>query len=196
MRARAKQRQEQPSDSLTTLGRLHLQHELTKTNFDGNLLDPSIPTDNPDLRIADVACGTGVWALDLADRVPESVKIDCLDINFDEAPPEAWLPGNVRYQQCDLREPIREDLLGQYDILHVRYIVMFVLDPDFQIILAKLMSMLSVSVRFRDLLTGMLIHSTQSLADTSNGLIATAASLAGGPEITTKMCPNYASSLS
>ena len=41
------------------MNRLNLQHYLIKDLFDDHLLDPGISFSEPNLKIADVGCGTG-----------------------------------------------------------------------------------------------------------------------------------------
>ena len=125
--------------------RLRFQYELTKTNLNGHLLDPSVPLVEPGMLVADVATGTGTWALDLAERVPSSVGIEGLDINLETTPPKVWLPPNVAFTQFNMLENVPEELIEPYDIVHVEYVMIFVLDPNFKQVLNRLVRLLSMS---------------------------------------------------
>ena len=123
--------------------RLEYQFGLIKNNFDGDILDPSIPLNRSDLLIADVCTGTGTWVLELAEKVPETVKIEGLDINLDLLPQQSWMPDNVSFRVFNLLKDIPEDLVGRYDIIHIQLIMVFVLDHSFQDVFNKLLKMLS-----------------------------------------------------
>ncbi|KAJ5734486.1 hypothetical protein N7493_003272 [Penicillium malachiteum] len=101
------------------MDRANLQHYLLRETH-GYLVHPSIPTDNPNLRIADVGTGTVIWLTDLARQLPSTVSLDGLDISFEAAPPKEWLPQNMTLRKFDLMSDVPEDLTGVYDIVHVR----------------------------------------------------------------------------
>lgn len=123
--------------------RLQAQHELTKKLFQYQILDPIIPMPKPGMLIADVATGTGTWALDLAEMVPDTVKIEGLDVNLSELPPKSWLPSNVTFREFDLTKDVPNELIERYDIVHVQYVMIFVLDVNFPGVLERLVKMLS-----------------------------------------------------
>ncbi|KAK3642948.1 hypothetical protein LTR56_010545 [Elasticomyces elasticus] len=122
--------------------RLRLQHELTKCNLDGHLLDPSIPPVKRPMMIADVGCGTGVWALDVAETAPELVQAEALDINLDEVPPKAWLPKNVVCHEFDLMQELPEKLVKRYDIINMQFGSSFIRDAHSKEVMARLVNML------------------------------------------------------
>ncbi|KAF2166432.1 hypothetical protein M409DRAFT_23074 [Zasmidium cellare ATCC 36951] len=116
-------------------------HELTQTNFEHKLLDPAIPIGDEPLIVADVATGTGVWALEVAERFP-NLTIEGLDINLNETPPKAWLPSNVTFREFNLLEDIPEELVERYDIVHVQFVMIFVLDSNVHAVIQRLLRML------------------------------------------------------
>ncbi|KAF7190731.1 N-methyltransferase tcpN [Pseudocercospora fuligena] len=120
--------------------RLRFQDELTKTNFDGHRLDPSIRVQHG-MRIADVATGTGSWACDIAEQYP-GVQVEGLDINLSEIPANGYWPKNLTFTTINLLEDMRERLLGRYDIVNVQYIMPIVDDDVFPVILGRLKSLL------------------------------------------------------
>ncbi len=140
---------------------MNLQHYLWKDVIGYNL-HPAIPVRNdPDLRIADVGTGTGseaspspteigeetligvrVWLVDLSRQLP-SAHLDGFDISDEQFPPKQWLPAKLSLQTLDVFSPIPDDLVGKYDIVHVRLFVLVVRNDDPTPILRNLTSMLS-----------------------------------------------------
>lgn len=134
------------------LDRLRLQHELTKTNLDGRVLDPSTPPLKPGMRIADVACGTGIWLLDALDTAASSgIAADALDINLEIAPPKAWLPAQVSFRRVDILQDLPDELVAQYDVVNTQFSASFVRDPHSKQFMANLVRMLSESRQFSHL---------------------------------------------
>ncbi|KAJ5731359.1 uncharacterized protein N7483_005867 [Penicillium malachiteum] len=115
------------ADNIIT-DRMNLHHYLLR-EMHGYLVHPSIPTDNPNLRVADVGTGTGIWLTDLARQLPSTVSLDGLDISSEAAPPKEWLPKNMTLRRFDLMSEVPEDLTGVYDIVHIRLFA-FVLKND------------------------------------------------------------------
>jgi SAM-dependent methyltransferase len=113
--------------------RLNLQFYLWKNSLTFNL-HPSIliphPQPSSPLRIADLACGTGIWLLDLARELPEPTVLDGFDIDLSKAPPAQWLPDNVTVYNWDILSPVPEHLVGRYDIVHLRLLILVVEHSD------------------------------------------------------------------
>ncbi|KAL8951512.1 MAG: hypothetical protein Q9222_002515 [Ikaeria aurantiellina] len=84
-------------------------------------LHPSIPSLKPDAAVADVATGTGVWLLELAQQHP-TVKCLGLDINAVQCPPKAWLPSNMEFETWDMFEEPPPALQARLDVVHIRLI--------------------------------------------------------------------------
>ncbi|KAF2962934.1 hypothetical protein GQX73_g10636 [Xylaria multiplex] len=108
--------------------RINLQHYQWVELF-GYHLHPQIPTTSANLRIADVATGTGVWLTNLSTRVSPAAQLDGLDISLEATPPTEWLPHNVRFMQWDIKQAVPAALLEKYDIVHIR-LLSFVLQDD------------------------------------------------------------------
>lgn len=113
--------------------RLNIQFYLWKNSLAFNL-HPSIPIPHthgsPPLRIADLACGTGIWLLDLPCELPEPAVLDGFDIDLSKAPPAQWLPNNVTVHNWDILSPVPEHLVGRYDIVHLRLLILVVQHSD------------------------------------------------------------------
>ncbi|TGO65235.1 hypothetical protein BCON_0003g00290 [Botryotinia convoluta] len=121
--------------------RINLQHHLWIRLF-GYLIHPKISTENPNLRIADVGTGTGIWLTDLAKSLPESVQLDGLDVSFDAAPPSEWLPSNLTLRQWDVKKDVPEELVGVYDIVHIRNFLFVLQNHEVLHVLGNLVRMI------------------------------------------------------
>ena len=80
-------------------------------------------------RIADVATGTGAWLLEVAREKPDA-QCDGFDINTDQAPPAVWLPPNVSMRSWDVYDPPPQELIGTYDMVHIRLLGIVVRNND------------------------------------------------------------------
>ncbi|KAI1144224.1 S-adenosyl-L-methionine-dependent methyltransferase [Hypoxylon sp. FL0543] len=121
--------------------RLNLYHYQWIEVF-GYHTHPKIPIDSPNLRIADVGTGTGVWLTDLATRLPPSVQLDGLDISLHALPPREWLPPNVHVREWDMKGGVPDDLVGVYDIVHARNLAFAVTDDEIKHVLENFFKIL------------------------------------------------------
>ncbi|KAI3316623.1 hypothetical protein HD806DRAFT_517142 [Xylariaceae sp. AK1471] len=115
-----------PARNFRSSARLHLQHLLWQNTI-GFLLEPRIQNSIADvkqLKVADLACGNGVWLTDLDHQLSNkkvSSQLDGYDINDVNFPPPAFLPNMVKLNKLDvLSRPLPEELIGAYDIVHIR----------------------------------------------------------------------------
>ncbi|OCK76944.1 S-adenosyl-L-methionine-dependent methyltransferase [Lepidopterella palustris CBS 459.81] len=120
--------------------RLNLQHYQMKETI-GYLLHPDIRV-SEGMRIADIACGTGMWLLDLSSEVPESVTLEGFDISDDQFPHMSYLPKNIKLKTLDATGPVPEELVGRYDVVHVALLTLVVKDGEPGVWIRNLMSML------------------------------------------------------
>ncbi|PKX88641.1 class I SAM-dependent methyltransferase [Aspergillus novofumigatus IBT 16806] len=104
--------------------RLSLQHYIWKENM-GYLLHPSIDVSRPDLAIADVGTGTGIWILDLLRQLPNA-KLHGFDISSEQYPAPGFLPPNVSLSKLDILGEIPEEYRGKFDVVHARLLVQVV----------------------------------------------------------------------
>ncbi|CAH0026872.1 unnamed protein product [Clonostachys rhizophaga] len=109
--------------------RINLQHHIWVSIF-GYHTHPSIPTDDAKLKIADVGTGTGTWLTDLSSRLPSTVELDGLDISFHATPPVEWLPPNITLRHWNIKDEVPEELVGYYDIVHIRNFLFVLLDSE------------------------------------------------------------------
>ncbi|KAL9122036.1 MAG: hypothetical protein Q9187_001413 [Circinaria calcarea] len=127
--------------SYSASSRLNYQFYLWKNTLKFNL-HPRIPSPQPNARIADIATGTGIWLLDLAQEVPETVQMDGMDITLSQAPPKEWLPSNIRMRTWNMFEAVPENLIGQFDIVHVRLVLLVIPDNNPVPVIQNLATML------------------------------------------------------
>ncbi|KAI2628672.1 S-adenosyl-L-methionine-dependent methyltransferase [Hypoxylon sp. NC1633] len=120
--------------------RINLMHHLWTKIF-GYYIHPKIPTDAANLKVADVGSGTGIWLLDVQDKLKEA-RLDGFDVSFDAAPPRETLPTGVTFRQWNVKDSVPEDLVGTYDIINVRFFSFVILNDEVPRVVAKLFSLL------------------------------------------------------
>nr|URT29631.1 AmpA [Beauveria felina] len=106
-------------------GRLNLQFYLWKDALKFNIHPTILPSLSKTAVIADVASGSGIWLIDVSRQLPEA-QLDGLDYDLNQAPHQGWLPKNVKTRFLDLLADIPDDLVGKYDYIHTRLLVLVV----------------------------------------------------------------------
>ncbi|KAK0726265.1 hypothetical protein B0T21DRAFT_350420 [Apiosordaria backusii] len=119
--------------------RLNLQFYLWKDSLGFNIhptisealfSSPTKPENGRDnqspVAICEVASGTGIWLTDVARSVPSSTVLTGLDYNLSQCPPSAWLPPNISMRHWNVFDPVPDDLVGKYDYVHTRLLVLVV----------------------------------------------------------------------
>ena len=119
--------------------RLNLQFYLWKDALRFNI-HPSVPVQERS-SIADVGTGTAIWMIDVARQLPEA-QIVGFDVDLTQAPHSQWLPHNVTLRSWDVFEDPPSDLIGKYDIVHVRLLVLVIPDGKPQSVLRNLFKLL------------------------------------------------------
>ncbi|KAL8767627.1 MAG: hypothetical protein Q9194_005930 [Teloschistes cf. exilis] len=106
----------------------------------GWLLHPSlVPTSS--FRVADIGTGTAIWALDLAQSFSVG-QVDGFDIDLEQCPPSEWLPPNITVREWDAFSALPPELENQYDVVHIRLMLLVVPDNDPRLILRNSLLML------------------------------------------------------
>ncbi|KAL2038437.1 hypothetical protein N7G274_008776 [Stereocaulon virgatum] len=103
--------------------RLNYQHFWMK-QLCGYLIHPTIPTQSPNIRIADIGTGTGIWPLELSHELPGTARIDGFDISPAQYPHRNWLPANVILHVHNAFAPFPQEYVGVYDVVHVRFFLL------------------------------------------------------------------------
>lgn len=73
-----------------------------------------LPMTNP--RVLDLGCGTGIWAIDMADRFPYA-RVIGLDLNFTQ--PDQ-IPRGLEFRQQDIEEPNWGLEVESFDMCHIQ----------------------------------------------------------------------------
>ncbi|KAE9373523.1 hypothetical protein N431DRAFT_465809 [Stipitochalara longipes BDJ] len=102
--------------------RLNYQHWALKELF-GYLIHPSIPTNQAELHIADVATGTALWTIEVLRALPETAELQGFDISADQFPTPERLPKKIQLHVLDAFKPFPREHLARYDIVHIRLIL-------------------------------------------------------------------------
>ncbi|OAX79836.1 hypothetical protein ACJ72_05842 [Emergomyces africanus] len=120
--------------------RLDIQHHAFQKNM-GFLLHPAIPQQDH-MRVADIGTGTGVWLRDLAETLPKTCIFDGFDISLDQVPDIELLPTDINYYLQDALSPFPAEFLGQYDVVHVRLLVLGLKVDEWERAIRNLMTLL------------------------------------------------------
>ena len=126
--------------SYTATSRLNYQFYLWKESLHFNI-HPSIPIPARGACIADVATGTAIWLTDLASEMPDA-ELNGLDVDLGQAPPQNWLPHNVKLKEWSVFDEPPEEMVGIHDLVHVRLLGFVVKHGDPRPILRNLMKLL------------------------------------------------------
>lgn len=127
--------------------RLNHQHDLLIYEFNNDILDPRIRdaiANKPDLRIADVCCGTGAWTLAVQSQpyIHKSTQFTALDLNIGNLPAKQFTPMIKEHRQYNIHEPTPDNLEGTFDVLNVSLTNTFVDDHQTQTAISNVLSLL------------------------------------------------------
>lgn len=84
--------------------------------------------------------------MDTARGFPKTVSLDGFDIDLGQCPPAPWLPSNVSLKKWDMFTEPPEELVGQFDIVHIRLVTLVIKDNDPRPLLANLRKLLSMLI--------------------------------------------------
>ncbi|OAL37521.1 hypothetical protein AYO20_03028 [Fonsecaea nubica] len=125
-------------DALRLCYQHFLWREVNKSN-----IHPSIDlSDKPDLRIAELAAGHCMWAMQVAEEYPHA-QVEASDISLGLAPPKPDLPPNLSVTKWSFFDPVPEHWKGAFDLVHIRLVIqVFGGNQDPRAVLEKFVSML------------------------------------------------------
>ncbi|XXH01932.1 hypothetical protein Hte_008295 [Hypoxylon texense] len=126
-----------PARNFRTSARLHLQHLLFQNTL-GFLLEPRVQdsvSDAEELKLCDLH--------DELSSKGVSAQLHGFDVNPVNFPAPAYLPSSVTLRKLDvLARPLPEEILGAYDVVHVRAFVSIVVKEDLQPLLSTALALL------------------------------------------------------
>ncbi|KAF5361970.1 hypothetical protein D9756_002323 [Leucocoprinus leucothites] len=113
------------------LNRLDVQHKMWKLMVGGlypseldSVVGQLMTRSQP--KIMDVGCGSGIWAIEMAERFPQAqiVGIDITPLKHGPTPP------NFIFKQLNLAEGLPIEYTSQFDIVHCRCVCQHVREPQ------------------------------------------------------------------
>lgn len=88
------------------------------------------------------------WLIEAARTLPASAQLHGYDISPAQYPPKEWLPKNVNLHVLNMLDPVPEELVGTYDVVHVGLLIMVVRNEDPTPVLINLLTLLSKGLFF------------------------------------------------
>lgn len=117
---------------------------------------------------------TSIWLLDARDLVGPSARLEGFDISLDGVPPADALPENVKFRHLDVKSDVPDDLVGAFDIIHLRFLSFVLLNDQIPTAVERLFKMLSWSPSHN------FIHMTMNIACSCKPLLSGEISEPGG----------------
>ncbi|KAI1128451.1 hypothetical protein F5Y10DRAFT_240404 [Nemania abortiva] len=116
------------SSSESERDRLDVQHEICNDVMRNELLPSHIQRELLDLsssrapKVLDVATGSASWLRAIVKLLPPSAELVGLDYDPTKFPSPSLLTDNITLKEADMYRPFPKDLVGQFDVVHVRFI--------------------------------------------------------------------------
>ena len=82
----------------------------------------------------------------MAQEFPQSFQLDGLDISASQFPATNFLPGNITLKTMNVFGQIPDEMVGKYDVVHVRAFAIVVKGGDPRPLLENLIKMLSIYI--------------------------------------------------
>ena len=116
-----------------------------------------------------------MWPIEVSKTLPPSTQLDGFDISGDQFPPAEWLPANVHLSTADAFAPVPEHMVGKYDVVHLRMMVIVVKGPkELEALMSNLVLLLSTCLPANGVLASDVGSSPkQNQAVTSSGRTVT-----------------------
>lgn len=95
------------------------QHDIY-LNILGYVVHPHIPIRSPNLKVADIGTGSGIWLLELAKLLPATCQFVGYDLSNKLFPPQSAWPQNLSFRTRSILESFPEAELGTYDVVAIR----------------------------------------------------------------------------
>ncbi|KAI0162009.1 S-adenosyl-L-methionine-dependent methyltransferase [Xylariaceae sp. FL1272] len=99
-------------------------HHCLQLLLDNKLYLAPVATEGP-IKVLDVGCGTGIWAIDFADINPEA---EVIGTDVSPSQPD-WVPPNLKFEIEDCTQPWTYPP-NNFDFIHLRYLFGSIADWD------------------------------------------------------------------
>jgi SAM-dependent methyltransferase len=123
--------------------RLNYQHEMIMRVRDANVLDTSIPKTDVS-RVCDVGTGTGIWLEEVANELRSHGNMNFKFTGFDISPKQFPKTSSPRfnYVEWDMTKLVPEEYREQFDVVHVRLLLVVLTLDQYQTVVTNLVSLL------------------------------------------------------
>ncbi|KAI0450561.1 S-adenosyl-L-methionine-dependent methyltransferase [Xylaria acuta] len=95
---------------------MDILHHVSTLMQDGRLTMAHI--DENVQKVLDVGCGTGIWAIDFADRYPHA---EVVGVDISPSQPQ-WIPPNLKFEIDDITQPWTY-ASNSFDYIHMRWLI-------------------------------------------------------------------------
>lgn len=124
--------------------RLNHQHGMIMLVRNGNVLDRSIPKDDIS-SVCDVGTGTGIWLEEVGNELRSNgnnnFKFTGFDISSKQFP-KTSASSCFNYVEWDMTKPVPEEYQEQFDVVHVRLLLVVVTLDQYQTVVTNLVGLL------------------------------------------------------
>ncbi|KAI0837016.1 S-adenosyl-L-methionine-dependent methyltransferase [Hypoxylon sp. FL0890] len=103
-----------PNDALHDES-MDILHHVSTLMQDGKIY--LAPLDDDIQKVLDVACGTGIWAIDFADLFPSA---EVIGVDISPQQPQ-WIPPNLKFEVDDVTQPWTYEP-NSFDYIHLRWL--------------------------------------------------------------------------
>lgn len=87
--------------------------------------------------------------VDLARELPPTTTLHGFDIDLGQCPPADSFPPNVQLSQWDMFSPPPPELIGTFDVIHIRLVTLVIKDNDPTTVIANVAQLLSTFRRIK-----------------------------------------------
>lgn len=92
---------------------------------------------------------SSIWLVELSRILPPSAQLHGFDIDISQSPPQEWLSSNITHRPWDAFSEVLDDMLEQYDVVHISIFVLLISKNDPSPLLKNLIKMLSGNPELR-----------------------------------------------
>ncbi|OHE96495.1 hypothetical protein CORC01_08258 [Colletotrichum orchidophilum] len=93
-------------------------------------------------KVADAATGSGIFLREIATKLATDAQLDGFDMDASKFPDPALLPANVNLHIANVLEPFPKEMLGQYDLVHVKLLYAAMKKDDWLLAVKNLKTLL------------------------------------------------------